>query len=99
MKRTYQPSKIRRARTHAGAPCRPWGGGGRRGELCARPADRGAGDRAELWLKVAPHQSRTSDSLLAECRALGIDYLYDPSQQVLRLEGSELARDNSAACW
>jgi len=33
----------------------------------------------------------------AECRELGIRYLYDPSQQVLRLEGSELARDMEGA--
>jgi adenosine kinase len=33
----------------------------------------------------------------AECRELGIKYLYDPSQQVLRLEGQELARDMEGA--
>jgi len=33
----------------------------------------------------------------AECRELGIPYLYDPSQQVLRLEGDELARDMEGA--
>ena len=33
----------------------------------------------------------------AECRELGIKYLYDPSQQVLRLEGHELARDMQGA--
>lgn len=33
----------------------------------------------------------------AECRELGIPYLYDPSQQVLRLEGPELARDMEGA--
>jgi adenosine kinase len=33
----------------------------------------------------------------AECRELGINYLYDPSQQVLRLEGDELARDMEGA--
>jgi adenosine kinase len=32
-----------------------------------------------------------------ECRALGIPYLYDPSQQILRLEGDELARDMKGA--
>jgi adenosine kinase len=32
-----------------------------------------------------------------ECRELGIDYLYDPSQQVLRLEGKEIARDMEGA--
>ena len=29
----------------------------------------------------------------AECRELNIPYLYDPSQQVLRLEGKEIARN------
>lgn len=33
----------------------------------------------------------------AECRELGIPYLYDPSQQVLRLEGTEIARDMDGA--
>jgi adenosine kinase len=33
----------------------------------------------------------------AECRELGVPYLYDPSQQVLRLEGEELARDMEGA--
>jgi adenosine kinase len=33
----------------------------------------------------------------SECRELGIPYLYDPSQQVLRLEGSEIARDMEGA--
>jgi adenosine kinase len=33
----------------------------------------------------------------AECRELKIPYLYDPSQQILRLEGPELARDMDGA--
>jgi len=33
----------------------------------------------------------------AECRELGIPYLYDPSQQVLRLEGEEIAQDMQGA--
>jgi len=33
----------------------------------------------------------------AECRELGIPYLYDPSQQVLRLDGAEIARDMEGA--
>jgi adenosine kinase len=32
-----------------------------------------------------------------ECRELGIPYLYDPSQQVLRLDGKEIARDMEGA--
>jgi adenosine kinase len=33
----------------------------------------------------------------AECHEAKIPYLYDPSQQILRLEGSELARDMEGA--
>jgi adenosine kinase len=33
----------------------------------------------------------------AESRELGIPYLYDPSQQVLRLDGKEIARDMEGA--
>ncbi len=46
---------------------------------------------------VAPTAPDAMMKFPAECRALGIDYLYDPSQQVLRLEGSELARDMEGA--
>jgi len=35
----------------------------------------------------------------AECRELKIPYLYDPSQQVLRLEGAELSRDMEGAAF
>ncbi len=46
---------------------------------------------------VAPTAPDAMMKFPAECRELGIDYLYDPSQQVLRLEGSELARDMEGA--
>src|SRR5512147_2925413 len=46
---------------------------------------------------VAPNAPDAMMKFPAECRALDIDYLYDPSQQVLRLEGSELARDMEGA--
>ncbi|HSA99504.1 MAG TPA: carbohydrate kinase family protein [Anaerolineales bacterium] len=46
---------------------------------------------------VAPNSPEAMMKFPAECRDLGIDYLYDPSQQVLRLEGSELARDMEGA--
>src|SRR5688572_20798308 len=42
---------------------------------------------------VSPNAPDAMMKFPAECRDLGIKYLYDPSQQVLRLEGSELARD------
>jgi len=46
---------------------------------------------------VSPSAPDAMMKFPAECRELGIDYLYDPSQQVLRLEGSELARDMEGA--
>jgi adenosine kinase len=46
---------------------------------------------------VSPSAPEAMMKFPAECRALGIKYLYDPSQQVLRLEGSELARDMEGA--
>lgn len=46
---------------------------------------------------VAPNAPEAMMKFPDECRELGIDYLYDPSQQVLRLEGSELARDMEGA--
>ncbi len=46
---------------------------------------------------VSPSAPEAMMKFPAECRALGIPYLYDPSQQVLRLEGSELARDMEGA--
>jgi adenosine kinase len=46
---------------------------------------------------VAPTAPDAMMKFPAECRELGIDYLYDPSQQVLRLEGSDLARDMEGA--
>jgi adenosine kinase len=46
---------------------------------------------------VSPNDPAAMTKFTAECRELGIKYLYDPSQQVLRLEGSELARDLEGA--
>jgi len=46
---------------------------------------------------VSPSAPEAMMKFPAECRALGIPYLYDPSQQVLRLEGTELARDMEGA--
>ncbi len=46
---------------------------------------------------VSPSAPDAMMKFPAECRELGIKYLYDPSQQVLRLEGSELARDMEGA--
>lgn len=46
---------------------------------------------------VSPSAPDAMMKFPAECRELGIPYLYDPSQQVLRLEGTELARDMEGA--
>jgi adenosine kinase len=46
---------------------------------------------------VSPNSPEAMMKFPAECRELGIKYLYDPSQQVLRLEGKELARDMEGA--
>lgn len=46
---------------------------------------------------VSPSSPDAMMKFPAECRDLGIPYLYDPSQQVLRLEGEELARDMEGA--
>ncbi len=46
---------------------------------------------------VSPNDPAAMTNFAAECRELDIPYLYDPSQQVLRLEGDELARDMNGA--
>jgi adenosine kinase len=48
---------------------------------------------------VSPSAPDAMMKFPAECRELGIPYLYDPSQQVLRLEGAELARDMERAAF
>ena len=46
---------------------------------------------------ISPTDPAAMRKHAAECRALGIPYLFDPSQQVLRLEGAELAEDMKGA--
>ena len=46
---------------------------------------------------VSPSAPEAMTKFAAECRELGIPYLYDPSQQILRLEGRELLRDMEGA--
>ncbi len=48
---------------------------------------------------VSPNAPDAMMKFPAECRELGIPYLYDPSQQVLRLEGPEIARDMEGAAF
>jgi adenosine kinase len=52
--------------------------------------------KPELVL-VSPNEPGAMTKFAAESRELGIPYLYDPSQQVLRLDGKELARDMEGA--
>lgn len=46
---------------------------------------------------VSPNAPEAMTKFAAECRQSQISYLYDPSQQILRLEGSELKRDMDGA--
>lgn len=46
---------------------------------------------------ISPTDPSAMKKHAAECRELGIPYLYDPSQQVLRLDGDDLARDMQGA--
>jgi adenosine kinase len=46
---------------------------------------------------VSPNAPEAMTKFAAECREAKIDYLYDPSQQILRLEGDELAMDMECA--
>ena len=46
---------------------------------------------------VSPNAPEAMTKFAAECRELKIPYLYDPSQQILRLEGAELRRDMDGA--
>ena len=54
------------------------------------------GSKPDLVI-VSPNAPDAMMKFPAECRDLGINYLYDPSQQVLRLEGHEIARDMEGA--
>lgn len=47
--------------------------------------------REEITLAViSPNDPRAMVKYVAECQELGIPYLYDPSQQIIRLEGADL---------
>jgi adenosine kinase len=46
---------------------------------------------------VSPNAPLAMTKFAAECRELKLPYLYDPSQQILRLEGPELQRDMDGA--
>ncbi|OQY33733.1 MAG: ribokinase [Anaerolineaceae bacterium 4572_5.1] len=46
---------------------------------------------------ISPNDPLAMKNFAAECRELDIPYLYDPSQQLLRLDGEEIARDMGGA--
>jgi adenosine kinase len=46
---------------------------------------------------ISPNAPDAMTKFAAECQNAKIPYLYDPSQQILRLEGPELARDMDGA--
>jgi len=46
---------------------------------------------------VSPNAPDAMTKFCAEARELGVPYLYDPGQQVLRLEGAELIQDTEGA--
>ena len=62
----------------------------------AKQSLKGLAQRPDLVV-VSPSSPEAMMKFPAECRELGVSYLYDPSQQVLRLEGNELARDMEGA--
>ncbi|HNT53109.1 MAG TPA: carbohydrate kinase family protein [Anaerolineaceae bacterium] len=41
---------------------------------------------------ISPNDPQAMDCYVRECRQMGLPYLYDPSQQVVRLSGEELRR-------
>jgi Sugar kinases, ribokinase family len=64
--------------------------------VAARQSLVGIHPRPDLVI-VSPNSPEAMTKFAAECRKLGIQYLYDPSQQILRLDGVELARDMDGA--
>lgn len=46
---------------------------------------------------ISPNDPEAMKNFAAECRTLNIPYLYDPSQQILRLSGDEILRDMKGA--
>ena len=48
---------------------------------------------------ISPNDPSAMEKFVGECKELGIPYLYDPSQQVARLSGADLARDLTGAAF
>ena len=55
------------------------------------------GQKQPNLVVISPNSPEAMTKFAAECRELKIPYLYDPSQQILRLEGQELLRDMEGA--
>lgn len=53
-------------------------------------------DKPDLVV-VSPNDPEAMKNFASECRTLEIPYLYDPSQQILRLSGEEILRDMEGA--
>lgn len=49
------------------------------------------------WVVISPNDPQAMANYAEECRRRGIRFIYDPSQQVPRLSGEELARDLEGA--
>jgi len=49
-------------------------------------------DRHPDWVLISPNDPVAMDRYVAECKTLGWRYIYDPSQQVVRVSGDELRR-------
>lgn len=54
------------------------------------------GDRPDLVV-ISPNEPRAMTRYVEECRQLGIPYLYDPSQQIPRLDKDDLRRGVQSA--
>jgi adenosine kinase len=48
------------------------------------------GDKIDLVI-ISPNDPRAMVQYARECKELGLPYIYDPSQQIIRLNGDELA--------
>jgi adenosine kinase len=64
--------------------------------FAAEQSIRNLEDRPDLVV-ISPNSPEAMTKFAAECRDLQIPYLYDPSQQILRLDGNELSRDMDGA--
>ena len=49
------------------------------------------------WVIISPNDPEAMSNLAAECRASGYRFIYDPSQQIVRLDGETLRQDMEGA--